>query len=185
MKAIESNKIYTVPEYFFVDESGEIRHEFINGNLIEMSGASREHHFICQNILLALLSAAKKLGYKVYMENMKVQITNENQFYYPDIFITKEAETNDNRYVQFQPELIVEVLSNTTRTKDMIDKFIQYRKINSLLYYLTVEPEKCLILCHAKDQQGEWEMTSYTKFEETIELTALQISLSVQAIYKA
>jgi len=115
---------------------------------------------------------------------MKVQIVNENQFYYPDIFITKEPETDANKYVQFQPELIVEVLSNATRTKDMVDKFIQYRKINSLVYYLIVEPEKCLVLCHAKDEKGEWDMTSYTKNDEIISLSSLNISLPVQDIYK-
>ncbi|MEO6454577.1 MAG: Uma2 family endonuclease [Ginsengibacter sp.] len=184
MKALEQNKIYTVQEYFSLEEAGEIRHEFINGNLIEMSGASREHHFICQNILLALLASVKQFGYKVYMENMKVQIANENQFYYPDIFITKETETDANRYVQFHPELIIEVLSNTTRIKDMVDKFIQYRKINSLIYYLIVEPEKCLVLCHSKDTQGDWDMTSFTKYEETISLPLLNISIALGDIYK-
>ncbi len=83
------------------------------------------------------------------MENMKVKIQDENQFYYPDIFITKEPETDVNRYVQFQPELVIEVLSNTTRIKDMVDKFIQYRKINSLVYYLMLSQKNawfCVIL---------------------------------------
>ena len=64
MKAVELNKIYTVQEYFLLEESSEIRHEFINGNLIEMSGASREHHLICQNILLTLLATVKNLVIK-------------------------------------------------------------------------------------------------------------------------
>lgn len=142
MKTAELNKIYTVQEYFLLEESSEIRHEFIHGNLTEMSGASREHHLICQNILLALLAGVKQSGYTVYMENMKVQIANEDQFYYPDIFITKEAQNDDNRYVQHQPELIAEVLSPITRTKDTVDKFIQYRKISTLKYYLVAEPGK-------------------------------------------
>ena len=83
MKALELNKIYTVQEYFLLEEASEIRHEFINGNLIEMSGASREHHFICQNILLALLAIVRQLGYKVYMENMKVQIAMKTSFITP------------------------------------------------------------------------------------------------------
>ena len=36
---------------------------------------------------------------------MKVAIPGENQFFYPDILITKEAETDQSRYVQYQPEL--------------------------------------------------------------------------------
>jgi Uma2 family endonuclease len=183
MKSIELNKIYSVQEYFLLEESGDIRHEFINGNLIEMSGASREHHFICQNLLLALLATVKQLGYKVFMENMKVKIQNEDQFYYPDIFITKEPETDANRYVQFQPELIIEVLSETTPTKDMVDKFIQYRKINTLNYYLIIEPQKCLVLCHSKDEQGQWDMTSFTKIDETIQLPLLNVHLPLLEIY--
>ncbi|MDQ6843622.1 MAG: Uma2 family endonuclease [Bacteroidota bacterium] len=184
MKSIELNKIYTVQEYFLLEESGEIRHEFINGNLIEMSGPSREHHKICKNLLRLLENLLKDKGYEVYIENMKVKIENENQYYYPDIFITKEPKTQENRYVQFQPELIIEVLSETTRTKDLIDKFIQYRKISTLKYYLVVEAQKCLILCNSKEN-GEWNMFSYTQLNEIINLTLFNIELPVEKIYKS
>ncbi len=185
MKSIKLNKTYTPAEYFLLEESEEVRHEFINGNLIEMSGASREHHFICQNILLMLLALVKPLGYKVYIENMKLKIENENQYFYPDIFITKEPETDENRYVQFEPELIIEVLSETTRTKDLVDKFIQYRKINTLNYYLIVEPQKCLILCNSKDDEGEWSTASYIKPDEIIQLPRLNIALPLKKIYNS
>ncbi len=99
-------------------------------------------------------------------------------------FRTKEPETDANRYVQFQPELIIEVLSPATRTKDMVDKFIQYRKINTLSYYLVIEPQKCLVLCHSKDENGEWDMISYTSPDEIIYLPVLDIALPIQEIYK-
>ena|SRR6185312_4033357 len=184
MQSLELHKIYTVPEYFSLEEAGEVRHEFINGNLIEMSGASREHHKICKNLLRILENLMVDKGYEVFIENMKVKIQNENQYYYPDIFITKEAETDENKYVQFEPELIVEVLSETTRAKDMVDKFIQYRKIKTLNYYLLVEPEKCLVLCNFKNEEEEWNMISYTKPDETIPLPNLNISLAMVDIYK-
>lgn len=184
MQSLELHKIYTVPEYFSLEEAGEVRHEFINGNLIEMSGASREHHKICKNLLRILENLMVDKGYEVFIENMKVKIQNENQYYYPDIFITKEAETDENKYVQFEPELIVEVLSETTRAKDMVDKFIQYRKIKTLNYYLLVEPEKYLVLYNFKDEQREWDMISYTKLDETIPLPNLNISLAMADIYK-
>ena len=129
MESLELHKTYTIPEYFLQEGLGEVRHEFINGNLIEMSGASREHHKICKNLLRFLENRLIKNGYDVFIENMKVKIENENQYYYPDILVTKEAETDENKYVQFEPELIVEVLSETTGSKDMVNKFIQYRKI--------------------------------------------------------
>ncbi|MEP6951287.1 MAG: Uma2 family endonuclease [Ginsengibacter sp.] len=183
MKAAELNKIYTIPEYFLLEESREIRHEFINGYLIEMYVASREHHKICKNLLRLLENLLSDTGYEVYMENMKVKIQDENQFYYPDIFITKEAEADNYRYVQYAPVLIVEVLSETTRTRDLVDKFIQYRKINALSYYLLVEPEKYLVLCNIKNEKGEWDTISYTKPGEIIQLPALFISIPLNDIY--
>ena len=58
---------------------------------------------------------------------MTVKIPAENIYFYPDIIVTHELQTDENRYAQFNPELIAEV-TETTRTKDMIDKLIQYQK---------------------------------------------------------
>ncbi len=57
-----------------------------------MSGASREHYKICKNLLRLLENLLRDKGYEVYMENMKVKIQDEDQFYYPDIFITKDRK---------------------------------------------------------------------------------------------
>ncbi len=182
---MQLNKIYTPREYFLLDEAGDIRHEFKDGILIEVPDESREHHFICQNILQLLDDLFDTTPYEIYIGSMKVKIENENQYFYPDIFITKESETDENRYVQFKPELIIEVLSETTRTKDLVDKFIQYRKINTLNYYLIVEPQKCLVLCNSKDDEGEWNTASYIKPDEIIELSRFDIALPLEKIYNS
>jgi len=185
MNVTAVNTIYTPEEYIQLEQAGEIRHEYINGNLIEMSGASREHHKVCKKILALLESLLIIQHYEVYIENMKVAIPGENQYFYPDILVTKEAETNQNRYVQYQPELIAEVLSETTRTKDTIDKFIQYRKIPTLEYYLLVEPEKPLVICYFRNESNEWDMASYTRIEETISLPKLAVTIPLQKIYSS
>ncbi len=104
MKSIETDKIYTAQEYFLLEESGEVRHEFLNGNLVRISEASKEHHKICKNLLRFLENLFKGKGYEIYMENMKVKIENEDQYYYPDVFITKEPETYENRYFSSSPK---------------------------------------------------------------------------------
>jgi Uma2 family endonuclease len=183
MKAIETGKIFTVEEYILFEEAGEVRHEFINGNLHEISGASREHHKICKKLLRSLEDIFAGTAYEVYIENMKLAIPGGNQFYYPDIFITREKLTDLNKYIQYEPELIIEVLSESTRTRDSIDKFIQYRKIETLKYYLVAEPEKCLVLCYFKMPDNEWDMITYTKIEEIIQLPILGINLPLNQIY--
>ncbi len=121
--------IITLEEYIRSEEASDIRHEFIDGKLTAMSGASRRHNFICQNILLLLTNLVKSKGYFVFMENMKVKIYGENKYYYPDIFITKEPDSEATRYVQYNPELIMEVLSDSTRIKHSRAKFSDFKKI--------------------------------------------------------
>ena len=79
-----------------------------------MSGASREHHKICKNLLRLLEDLLRNKGYEVYYGKYESQNPNEAQFYDPDIFITKEPETDSNRYVHLQRGLIIEVLIETT-----------------------------------------------------------------------
>ena len=62
---------------------------------------------------------------EVYTENMKVAIPGENQFYYPDIMITKEFKTGQNLYIQFESTLFAVDLSETTLTKDTVNRLIQ------------------------------------------------------------
>ncbi|MBC7511835.1 MAG: Uma2 family endonuclease [Ferruginibacter sp.] len=41
------DKVYTPEEFIQIEESGDISHEFINGRLFNMSGASDLHNEIC------------------------------------------------------------------------------------------------------------------------------------------
>ena len=66
----------------------------------------------------------------------------------------------------------------------MTDKFIQYRKIETLNYYLVAEPEKFLVLLNFKNEKGEWEMITFTQKDEIISLPKLNITLSLADIYK-
>ncbi len=184
MKSIVNDKIYSVAEYILLEESGEMRHEFINGNLVEMSGASREHHFICKYLLRILEDLLANNGYEIFMENMKLSIPNEDKYFYPDLFVTKEIQNDSNRYIQNQPELIVEVLSESTRTKDLVDKFIEYRKIKTLQYYMVVDSEKCLVMLYFLDVNNEWDVQTFVQKTDIIQLPKLGIEIGLEGIYK-
>jgi Uma2 family endonuclease len=59
-------------------------------------------------------------------------------------------------YFVEKPILIAEILNDSTRSYDTVDKYIQYRKMPTLKYYLLVEPETMLITCLTKQDDGEW-----------------------------
>ena len=121
---------------------------------------------------------------KIYTKSVKCKIEGEEYYTYPDVFITNNEIDLKNKYVKQYPSLIVEVLSDSTRKYDSVDKFIQYQKINSLQYYILVEPEVFSVHCFSKDDKGEWQAAIYTKLEEVINLKLLSFSLPLQSIYK-
>lgn len=183
MQSVIKDKVYTAEEYFQLDESGEIRHEFINGYLYEMSGASREHHKLCKKLLRIFEDFLQEKEYEVFIENMKVKIPNERIYYYPDIIVTNEKQTNENRYVQFEPLLLAEVTSDSTRKTDMVDKLIQYQKFSSLKYYLIVEQDKQEIIVISRNAENNWQSETYNETTAIINLPALDLQFNLQEIY--
>ncbi|HXL55135.1 MAG TPA: Uma2 family endonuclease [Chitinophagaceae bacterium] len=172
----------TEEEYINFELQSDIRHEFVNGKLIDMPGESLLHNHIVSNILIALKQALQNKEYNIFIEDVKVKLPNESKYYYPDVFVTKEKITN--AFIVNQPELIVEVLSESTRKYDTVDKFINYQKFPSLQYYILVEPETTLVqLFYRADE--DWEMRSFTKISDLLQLDALNLTLSLKEIYGA
>ncbi len=180
MKATELDKPLTEEEYFLFEEKNELKHELINNALYEMSGISKFHNRITLNILVLLRALLNTNIYDLYFEGYKVKTPGGN-FFYPDVLICHADAT---KYYTEQPILIVEVLSNTTRKYDLTDKFIQYQKIETLQYYICVEPEKKAVFFYYK-QNNEWIAETFTKDEELISLPVLNISFSLKDIYNS
>ncbi len=180
MKVIELDKPLTEEEYFIFEEKSELRHEFLNGNLYEMSGISIFHNDIVSNLLFLFRTFLKGTDWKLVFESFKIK-TSEGNFFYPDIAI---CYPKIERYFSGQPLLIVEVLSGNTRKYDLTDKFLQYQKIETLQYYLCVEPEQQVVLFYYKEN-NDWIAETLTKDEETISLPALNISFSLKDIYNS
>lgn len=60
--------------------------------------------------------------------------SDRTKYFYPDVLVTKESETEQNQYIKYEPELIAEVSSPSTHIPDTVDKYIAYTAIPSLKY---------------------------------------------------
>ena len=115
------DKLYTLEEFIQMDESGDIRHEFINGQLYDMSGNSDIHNEMVGNIYFLLRKLLSGTKDKIYFEQAKVKIQGEEYYTYPDVFVTSNPGDLQNKYKKQFPVLIVEVLSDSTRKYDTVD----------------------------------------------------------------
>ncbi len=183
----DSIKTFTLDEYILLDEKGPDKHEYYYGKLIAMPGESLLHNRIAFLLSMLLHNLLEKQGFNVYIESVKVNIEGEEIYVYPDVTVIEnqpEADLPKKDYIIYQPLLIAEVLSDSTRKYDLTDKFIQYQKISSLQYYITVEPAKHLIHLFEKAADGDWTAKTFTELTETINLPQLNAAFTLADIYK-
>ena len=173
----------SVEEYIRLELQSERRHEFINGQLIEMPGEKSINNRIALFLAAYLLQQLIHKGYQIYSHDIKVASHDRTKYFYPDVFVTKEADNTETEYIKYQPELIVEVISPSTHIMDTVDKYIAYTAIPSLKYYLIVEPEIVFVTLFSKNDEGKWEAIKYSQKSEVIDLPLLETSLPLSEVY--
>jgi Uma2 family endonuclease len=181
---IDTDKSYSLEEYIALDSKSDTKHEFYYGKLFQMPGAPILHNQICLQLFFILKQQLLGTSFEINVENVKVKIQNEEIYLYPDVVLSTEKATTLDAYIIYNPILLAEVLSSSTRKYDSTDKFIQYSKIDSLKYYLLIEPEKHVVIFYERTPDNDWQSMLYTELNETIHLPALNCSISLGDIYK-
>lgn len=146
-----------------------------------MNGVSFEHNETTLTLALLLKGQLKgNAKWKLAIDSVKVK-TPDGNFFYPDLMV---CHPNKDKYFSEEPVVLVEVLSAETRKKDLVDKFLEYQKITTLQHYLCVEPERQLVLSYRKESDGTWNTDSFTKDEESIDLSVIGATITLKQIYR-
>lgn len=183
-EVLATSRPMTVEEYIEFEERSEIRHEFINGNLIPIPGTTLFHNDICINLVMLLRSLLSKENFKIQQENVKVQISTEKDYTYPDVVVTSDKRDFKQRYVIQHPSVIFEVMSKNSRIEDAADKFIRYKNIKSLQNYILVDSEKIFVEVRVKLENGDWEASTFLQSDERFSIPALGVELELLAVYE-
>jgi Uma2 family endonuclease len=138
---VKLSKQYSPEEYLELEVQSDIRHEFRDGEIIEMPGGLPNHNRITLNIASALHFAFKGKSYEVFVTDQRLWIPERQIYTYPDVIVMQgELAFQEGRKDTItNPLLIVEVLSKSTQTYDRGDKFAAYRTIPSFQEYLLVD----------------------------------------------
>ena len=117
-------------EYLHLEEHSDLKHEYLDGEVYAMAGASDRHVTIAGNLFAVLRSHLRGSGCRVYMSDMKAKIETANRFFYPDVMVTcDDRDKSTSNYKQY-PCSIVEVLSDSTEAFDRGDKFSDYQQLD-------------------------------------------------------
>ncbi|HLP88929.1 MAG TPA: Uma2 family endonuclease [Nostocaceae cyanobacterium] len=174
----------SIEEYLEVEKSSDIRHEYIAGQVFAMAGASEEHNIIVGNLLAILRPHLRGSSCRAFVSDMKVkvQVKNADIFYYPDILVTCDPEDKE-RYFKTRPNLIIEVLSDSTATTDKREKRINYQTLDSLQEYVLVYQNQIKIEIYRRDDSGNWLIEVLGK-NDKLRLDSVGLNLTMADVYE-
>ncbi|HEY9786901.1 MAG TPA: Uma2 family endonuclease [Candidatus Obscuribacterales bacterium] len=176
----------TADEYLKKEEASSVRHEYIDGQIFAMTGATLRHSLIVGNIYSILRSFLKGGSCRVVTNDLKVRVEATNCFYYPDVVVSCGKQDFDSVLAE-RPVLIVEVLSRSTSSIDRREKLLAYRQIESVREYLIVHQRRRFARLFRKNDQGHWESFDYGQGAEMM-LTSIPEAaaahVEVDAIYE-
>ncbi len=177
-----AEKIYTVEEYFELERNSEVKHEYVEGQLIEMPGEKRIANRVAGSIYALLLRILNHKVFEVYIQDVKLSTVKNKRYRYPDVMVVPVIDDEDDAMVH-QAVLIAEVLSPSTEKTDRNEKLKEYSKISSVQYYLLVSQEETVIELY-KRNGNIFEYSFYTEKTDIIDLPFFDTKLTLDDIYK-
>ncbi|MBV5301750.1 MAG: Uma2 family endonuclease [Methylococcales bacterium] len=178
MNVKHASTYISVLDYLGGEKISDVKHEYINGEVYAMAGASRSHNILTGNVWSAFMAHLDGTRCISFSSDMKVNI--DNQFFYPDVLVTCDDDLGDDYYTK-APIILVEVLSKSTRKMDKSFKLAAYKTIPSLLEYVLIEQEFAEIeICR---RHSHWSSTHYFLGDD-VHFESIDLTLSVEAIYR-
>lgn len=178
MSVAKQQQLISAQDYLSGERISEIKHELIDGQAYAMAGASINHQRICSNLAGEFRSHLKGSSCEAVSADTLVNI-GEN-FYYPDVMVVCDFDESQP-YCTQSPVIIVEVLSKSTRRKDLTTKRLDYINIPNLLEYVLIEQDFVNIEVLRKNR--DWQGSHYV-LADKVHFESIDLTLSVEEIYE-
>ncbi len=179
MATAKKSDSITVEEYINGELISEVKHEYVDGQVYAMAGASVNHNTISGNVFSAFHLHLKSSSCRSFASDMKVK-TSVGNYRYPDVLAVCDNDFIENGYVTQTPVILVEVISRSTRKIDERDKLLEYINIPTLQEYVIIEQDVVDITVYRKSD--DWHSKHYF-LEDEIHFESINLTLSVEDIY--
>jgi len=180
-KILPDRPSMSAEEYLAWEPTQEERYEYWDGEVVAISGQTRNHNRITINFF-KLLDDSLNLPYEIYIIDVKVQVQPGKSYFYPDVVVTCDEHDNAPQLVQF-PSLIIEVLSPSTEAADRGIKFAKYRRFSTLQEYVLVQVEQPGVEMFRRDRQGQWVLSEYS-LGDSLQLESVNLEIAIADLYR-
>ena len=173
-------------DYLELERTSDTKHEFYNGEVVAMAGASRRHNAISMAISSSLYTQVVDRPCEVYQGDMRVKAERLKSYTYPDVVVVcgEPILEEDIFDTLLNPTLLVEVLSPGTEKDDRGKKFRAYRDIASFKEYLIVSQDSSHIEHYRRQADGTWLLIDAIGLGATITLSSIDCLLALADVYR-
>ncbi|MFO1422116.1 MAG: Uma2 family endonuclease [Candidatus Competibacteraceae bacterium] len=174
----------SVEDYLAFEERSEIKHEYINGEIYAMAGASIRHNRIAGNLFARLLAHLRGSPCEVFVADVKLHLKElgADIFYYPDLMVCCDPNDRDP-YYRTRPCLLVEVLSSGTARIDRGEKLFAYARLDSLQGYLLLEQDRIGAALHWREG-GDWRRAEFSDPDAELTLPCAGLTIQLAELYE-
>jgi Uma2 family endonuclease len=184
MASAALKKTSTPQEYLALERRAEFKSEYLNGVIVAMAGASREHILITGNISQEIRNKLRHRPCETYSSDMRVLVNRTGLYTYPDVIVVCGEPRFEDKVVDtlLNPTVIVEVFSPKTESYDRGKKFGHYRRLESLEEYVLVAQDEVLVERYLR-RGDEWALTELRHVDDTLSLTSIDCHVPLREIY--
>ena len=185
MSSIAARTYLTPEEYITAERKATLKSEYLSGEIVAMSGASVAHNLITMNTANQLYNQLIEGGCRVFSNDMRVGIGAGVSYFYPDVTVVcDEPRFEDDAFdTLINPQVIIEVLSDSTANYDRGEKFIRYRQLESLQEYVLISQDQVRVE-HYLRQGQQWILSEFSTLANVLPLVSIGAALSLNHIYR-
>jgi len=185
MSTARSYEPVSVEDYLAGELVSDIRHEFADGYVYAMVGGTNAHNLIAGNCFATLHNQLEGKPCQVFNSDTRIRVLRNKavRFYYPDAGVTCQPNPQSDLF-QDNPAVIIEVLSESTRRKDELEKREVFCALPSMQQYILLEQHSIAAIVYARDDESNWSRFVCTDPDDEIFLPAIQAKLPLRTVYR-
>lgn len=186
MSAVPKPQKLTVAEYLAIEERSEVRHEFYDGEMFAMAGASRHHVIIVSNLVTELNVRLRGTPCRADVIDLRVKVETTGLFTYPDVVIVcgpRQWATDDPNAI-VNPQVVIEVLSPSTANYDRTTKFQHYQRLPSVQEYVLVSQDRVWVERLVRQPDDTWNLSTFTDPAGELVLASVPVRVPLADVYR-
>ena len=170
-------------EYLAFEEQSPYRHEYLNGAVYAMSGASLAHNRIAQELVVAFRSHLRGSPCEPFFLDAKLEIRagRDRIMYYPDLMVSCRPEDRTDQSVR-NPKLVVEILSKSTQHIDRREKAMTYQRVEAIEEYVLIAQRQPRVIVHRRAE--EWRPMLYSSLDARVDFRSIGLQMPLAQIYE-